>query len=179
MKWEKDVPSWFEWTKTQLSANQVVGLDFSQYPASAVKTRIEFFKEAEITVQSVPNLVDKVWSEERPVRPTNPCKVLDIKYHGKSSLDKQEQIAAKIANESYEALLVTTLDDICWITNLRGTDIEYNPVFFSYALFYPKRAADSEEPRVVLYITESKVAEIGDYLSEQKIKVCPYEAITE
>ena len=106
----------------------------------------------------------------------NPCKVLDIKYSGKSSLDKQAQIAAKIANESYEALLVTTLDDICWITNLRGTDIEYNPVFFSYALFYPKRA---EDDRLVLYVSESKVADIADYLAEQKIKVLPYEQIEE
>ena len=56
----------------------------------------------------------------------------------------------------YEALLVTTLDDICWMTNFRGTDIDYNPVFFSYMLFYPKRSA--EENRIVLFTDENKVA---------------------
>lgn len=72
---------------------------------------------------------------------------------------------------------MTTLDDICWLTNFRGTDIEYNPVFFSYALFYPKRAA--EETRTVLFIDESKVAAVGDYLTEQKIEVRPYASIEE
>ena len=56
----------------------------------------------------------------------------------------------------FEVLLVSTLDDICWLTNLRGTDIDYNPVFFSFMLFYPKRGAD--ETRVVLFTDESKVA---------------------
>lgn len=51
---------------------------------------------------------------------------------------------------------MTTLDDICWITNLRGTDIDCNPVFFSYLLFYPKRGAD--EIRTILFTDESKVA---------------------
>ena len=62
-------------------------------------------------------------------------------------------------------LLVTTLDDICWITNLRGSDIDYNPVFFAYALFYPKRSA--EESRLTLFINESKVADVREYLSSQ------------
>ena len=58
---------------------------------------------------------------------------------------------------------MTTLDDICWITNLRGTDINYNPVFFAYALFYPKRSA--EESRLELFVQDSKVADIRDYLA--------------
>lgn len=70
---------------------------------------------------------------------------------------------------------MTTLDDICWLTNLRGTDIEYNPVFFAYALFYPKVGA--EESRVLLFIDESKVAGIQDYLTSQKIRIAPYESI--
>ena len=72
---------------------------------------------------------------------------------------------------------MTTLDDICWITNLRGTDINYNPVFFAYALFYPKRGA--EESRLELFVQDSKVAQILDYLASQKITVRPYEQITD
>ena len=100
-----------------------------------------------------------------------------MKYAGKSSLDKQAQIADKVKEKEYEVLLITTLDDICWITNLRGTDIEYNPVFFSNALFYPKRTA--EESRLTLFVSDSKVADIRDYLASQKIEVRPYEAIAE
>ena len=115
----------------------------------------------------MPNLIDRVWDTERPPQPVNPVKVLGIEFCGVSSLDKQAQIAEKLVNAEFEALLVTTLDDICWFTNMRGTDIDYNPVFFSYALFWPKRGP--EENRLELFIDASKVSEIGDYLSGQKI----------
>ena len=61
----------------------------------------------------------------------------------------------------YEALLVTTLDDICWMTNLRGTDIDYNPVFFSYMLFLPK----CSETRIILFTDDAKVANAQEYLA--------------
>lgn len=100
-----------------------------------------------------------------------------MQFAGKSSTDKQAQIAEKLKDKDYEALLVTTLDDICWITNLRGTDIEYNPVFFAFALFYPKRSHD--ESRLTLFINDSKVAGVSEYLASHKITVRPYEAIAD
>ena len=133
-----------------------MGIDFNQCTASALKTRSEFFTSQGIEVRSVvPNLVDLVWGEDRPARPINPVTAWDMKYAGVSSLDKQAKIASKLSNAEYEALLVTTLDDICWLTNLRGTDITFNPVFFAYALFYPKRSA--EECRLELFIRAEKV----------------------
>jgi len=73
-----------------LQANQKVGIDFSQYPASALETRTEYFTKAEIVVQSCPtNLVDSVWADERPARPVNATFALDMQFAGKSSLDKQ------------------------------------------------------------------------------------------
>ena len=63
------------------------------------------------------------------------------------------------------------------MTNMRGTDIDYNPVFFSFMLFYPKRGAD--ESRVTLFVDETKVADVRDYLTSQKIEVKPYMQITE
>ena len=140
-------------------------------------TRTEFFKKSDIALKSVPNLVDTVWGEERPARPVNPITVLNIQFSGVSSLDKQVKVAEKLKDVDFEALLVTTLDDICWITNLRGTDIDYNPVFFANLLFFPKRGAD--ETRTILFTDESKVASIADYLTSQKIEVRPYDKITE
>lgn len=71
-------------------------------------------------------------------------------------------------------LLITTLDDIAWLTNCRGTDIDYNPVFFSYALFYVQEGQE----RLDLFTNPQKVADIQDYLSSHKINVLPYEDIT-
>jgi len=72
-------------------------------------------------------------------------------------------------------LLITTLDDIAWLTNCRGTDIDYNPVFFSYALFYVQEGQE----RLDLFTNPQKVADIQDYLSTHKINVLPYEDINQ
>ena len=138
---------------------------------------MESLKKSDIVLKSVPNLVDVVWGEERPARPSQPVALLDVQYAGKSSQEKQAEIAEKLKTAEYEALLVTTLDDIAWMTNMRGTDIDYNPVFFSYMLFYPKRGAD--ESRVTLFVDETKVTDVRDYLTSQKIEVRPYLQITE
>jgi Xaa-Pro aminopeptidase len=55
-----------------------------------------------------------------------------------------------------DVLLITTLDDIDWIVNLRGNDIDYNPVFFSYALFFPA-IQEGDKSHVKLFITQKKV----------------------
>jgi len=89
MKMEAGATMWPDHVKSKLSANQVVGLDFSQYPAERVEAQIENLKKADIVLKSVPNLVDVVWGEERPARPSQPVSLLDIQFSGKSSLDKQ------------------------------------------------------------------------------------------
>jgi len=66
---------------------------------------------------------------------------------------------------------VTALDEIAWILNLRGSDIEYNPVFFSYLLF------DIRTKSSRLYINPSKVAKLENYFAKIKCTVAPYEQI--
>lgn len=174
MKLENGVTTWFEHIKETLSANQSVGIDYSQYPASSLKTRTEFFTKADINVKSCPvNLVDAVWGDARPPRPTSLASVLGMEFAGESSLDKQARIAEKMKDAEYDVMLITTLDDIMWMTNLRGTDINYNPVFFSYALFYPK----TDQPSLEVFVDEIKMAGLQDYLDSQKIKIASYERI--
>ena len=91
-----------------------------------------------------------------------------MKYAGEESLDKYNRLAEKLDGNP---LLVTTLDDIAWLLNCRGTDISYNPVFFSYVIFYPDTKA------VSLYIEAEKVEAIKNYLAGINVTVLPYEQI--
>ncbi len=71
-------------------------------------------------------------------------------------------------------MLVTTLDDIAWVLNLRGNDIEFNPLFFSYLLIH----WNSEDNfSLDLFISPEKVSEIQDYLKSNNITVENYDAI--
>ena len=94
--------------------------------------------------------MDQVWGTDRPCRPKAKVTVLDVKYAGEESLEKYARVAEKLDGK-VDKLLVTTLDDICWLLNCRGTDIDFNPVFFSYVLFTPATSS------VNLYIDPEKV----------------------
>ena len=103
------------------------------------------------------NLVDTVWGADRPPRPHEKVFVHEVLYAGESVADKYRKVANKL-NKSVDVLLVTTLDDIAWFLNLRGKDIHYNPVFFSYLLFHvPTNEQDTG--RVQLFINKDKVSE--------------------
>jgi Xaa-Pro aminopeptidase len=158
---EKQLPenkSWFEWIAADIGAGKTVGWDFTQYPSSVADLRKKFFNDKQIEVSSVDNLVDLVWGEDRPVRPKNEVKFLEQKFSGQSSADKVENLKKKInAKESDpDVLLVTALDEIAWITNCRGSDIDCNPVFFSYLIL------DFKENSCTLFIDESKMQKILD-----------------
>ena len=67
---------------------------------------------------------------------------------------------AKVEEKKGEAIIITPLDEVAWLTNMRGKDIEYNPVFFSYAIVHK----EGEEHVISLYINPKKVAHLSDYL---------------
>ena len=96
--------------------------------------------------------MDLVWNVNNgaPKKPLNEVWILEDKYTGESVQDKFKRIAEKIP-EGSNLMLVTTLDDIAWMLNLRGSDISFNPLFFSYLIF------DKTELSATLFIDQEKV----------------------
>ena len=132
-KMEANVKQWAEWTAEQFPDGATVGLDFTQYPAGSLEAKRKTLEDAKIQVKSVPNLVDLTWGADRPAMPANNVMHLPLEFTGEETLSKYERIAEKVGGK-LDSLLVTTLDDIAWTLNFRGTDIDYNPVFFSYLM---------------------------------------------
>ena len=124
-------------------------------------------------IRSVENLVDATWGADRPARPINQVKILETKFTGQETLEKFNLVTKKLDGK-LDCLLVTTLDDICWILNLRGADIDYNPVFFSYLILYP-----GEETKATLYVDDVKVEGVKDYLASNKVTVASYSQVSE
>nr|CAD7463512.1 unnamed protein product [Timema tahoe] len=109
------------------------------------------------------NLVDLIW-EGKPASPSNMVVPLAIKYTGKSCKHKVEEVRSKMAEKGSTLLLVTALDEIAWLLNLRGSDIDYNPVFFSYVLV--------TQTQVHLFIDESKVTlAVRNHFNEEDLPV--------
>lgn len=144
------------------------------------------------------NLVDQVWGEKRPARPANAVNVLPVKYSGKSTAEKLRELRAGLAKRSNSSgaaarseidskdsssrqeiapgisgVILSSLDDIAWLFNLRGQDIDYNPVFFAYANI-------SIEDAATLYIDASKLNDsITQELKQDKISVRPHGGLVE
>jgi len=124
----------------------------------------------ELVATSV-NLVDEVWGSERPPRPCNPLLTLSLKYSGRSWEDKVGDIRREMGKKGATVLVVTALDEIAWLFNLRGSDIDYNPVFFAYAIV---TLSD-----VRLFTDEERINEgVRQHLGgEEGVKVFPYNTV--
>ena len=107
--------------------------------------------------------MDIVWGPERPPKLSNPVLISDLRYTGEAPLSKYNRLAERLNGDP---LLITTLDDIAWLLNCRGSDLKYIPVFYSYSLFYPKTKT------VRLYINPTQVKEIN-YLASINVTVVP------
>ena len=100
-------------------------------------------------VSDVPDLINMIWYD-RPSLPCSPVITLDDETTGESRFQKIQWLRKVLIRESCDAILLTALDEIAWMLNVRGRDIEYNPLVLSYLLvtmddvFWYARKADSD-----------------------------------
>ncbi|KAJ2378196.1 hypothetical protein IW150_000944 [Coemansia sp. RSA 2607] len=164
------VPTWQEYIATHLPSGSRVGIDptlVSVATATDLQTRMGE-RGVELVALS-DNLVDACWNE-RPVRPTDLVFVHDAKYAGESHADKIRRVRDKAAAAGAQGIVVSALDEVAWLLNLRGSDISFNPVFFAYVVV--------TNERVSLYIDEQKLdSQVRSHL--QGIDILPYSAIFE
>lgn len=161
-----DTPSQAAWLTSTLPRGSTVAVDFSLITHNAWKSLNDQLHAAGHSLVSVPGgvgLVEQAW-EDRPARPTNPLMVLSLEYTGRTVADKLSDIRQTMAQNAASALVVTALDEVAWTLNLRGTDIQYNPVFFSYLVI----TADATH----LFIEDVKVTpEARAHLSQPGVNV--------
>jgi len=149
----QDVPTWQEWTIEQAEGGKTVGVDPTTITAPEGRKLAEKIRKkgGKDLVALAENLVDQVWGKEKPARPNEPVRVLGMEYAGKKFQEKIEELRKELDKKKAAAFVVSMLDEVAWLFNLRGNDIPYNPVFFSYAVVTPSTTT--------LYIDESKLPE--------------------
>lgn len=166
----QDVPTWQEWTVEQADGGKTVGVDPTTITATESRKLAEKIKKkgGKELVAVAENLIDKVWAKEKPARPNEPVRVLGLEYAGKKYQEKIEELRKELDKKKAAGFVVSMLDEVAWLFNLRGNDIPYNPVFFSYAVVTPTTTT--------LYIDESKLPDDAKaHLSGVHIR--PYEDI--
>ena len=148
-----------EWILGELPDGSRIGVDCSTISISGFKALRDACKGKMDIVPTDQNLVDAVWGSERPPLPSAPLIVHGEQWAGESVASKLSKVRAKLQDSKCSALVVTALDEIAWLLNLRGSDVEYNPVFLSFLLLTLTDAT--------LYVDGSKItAEVKAHLGD-------------
>uniref|UniRef100_A0A7N8YEG4 Xaa-Pro aminopeptidase 1 n=1 Tax=Mastacembelus armatus TaxID=205130 RepID=A0A7N8YEG4_9TELE len=130
----KETPSQEDWLISVLPENSKVGVDPWIIAADQWKNMSKALSSAGHSLVAVQdNMIDVVWTD-RPERPSTPLRTLGLEYTGMSWQDKITTLRAKMTERKISWFVATALDEIAWLFNLRGADIEYNPVFFAYSI---------------------------------------------
>lgn len=128
-------PSVASWLSSNLAKGSKVGVDpklFSYRLWKPIEKELLGSNCSLVPVEE--NLVDIVWGKDQPKVTSNPIISLDTTFAGQTVSDKWENVKQKLGEKKAQALVVSALDEIAWFLNLRGSDIDYNPVFFSYLI---------------------------------------------
>jgi len=121
------------WFSSNLSAGSKVGIDAKTVTVNDFRNLQKGLLKKGIKLVETPDLLETIW-ENRPEIPADNAFELELKYAGISRIEKQKKIAAELAATNADLHVVTMLDEIAWLYNLRGTDISYNPVFTAFSL---------------------------------------------
>lgn len=162
-------PTALEWLGEVLDEDAVVGVDgrlFSLIEAN----RIEMFC-AQNGFMFAPDFraAEAIWTD-RPARPMNPAFVHDETLAGEDVDSKISRVVDALDAADADGLLITALDEIAWLLNLRGSDVDYTPVVIAFAYV-------SADERVLFIDSEKVTPEVKDHLKKYGVKIKDYDDI--
>ncbi|KAF9584854.1 hypothetical protein BGW38_004922 [Lunasporangiospora selenospora] len=164
-----EVPTWQEYLYKNLPAGSRIGIDPLVFTGTdAYKLEADLAKVGSTLVPVAKNLVDLAW-EDRPPRPASKLLTLTAKTTGRTHTEKIQQLRKDLEKKGVIGFVVSGLDEIAWLFNLRGSDVHCNPVFFSYAVV--------TKDYVNLYLQEKSVTdEVRAHLGPDVV-VKPYNTV--
>ena len=144
-------PEHISWLLDHLDQNAVVGVDGRLFSIRQIGYMESIFQQKGISLNPQADILSILW-KERPSLPSSPIFEHDTFYAGIPRKEKIQQIRTELQQKQADWLLTSTLDDIAWVLNLRGSDIECNPLFIAYLLIGPQST--------VLFTPTEKVSQI-------------------
>ncbi|CAK1550199.1 unnamed protein product [Leptosia nina] len=162
------------WLVQNMPPNSVVGVDPTTYTRSAWTPLYNALAAVNVTLKAIDqNLVDVARTnigDPPPPRPNEPLKSLNVSYTGRTSNEKISDLMQQLTDRGIAALILTALDDIAYTLNVRGSDIPYNPVFFSYLII---RADLNVNNTILFWDNGTLSSDIEEHFTAEKIQVVP------
>lgn len=169
---EPEFPTLDEFLEEELPVDGCLGFDGRVVNSELGYGIQNLLQEKNVTINCSKDLVGEIWTS-RPAMSCEPIWSLDVKYAGKSTVEKLSDLRDAMKKNKAQIHLMTALDEIAWLFNLRGNDIVNNPVFLSYALITQDEA--------YLYVQKEAIKEdtkmgkeVCAALAEAKVQVKEY-----
>ncbi|XP_028160971.1 xaa-Pro aminopeptidase ApepP-like isoform X2 [Ostrinia furnacalis] len=169
------------WLVQNMGPYSVVGVDPTTYTRTAWNTLESALTAVNVTLQATPeNLIDiarERIDDPAPARPNDPLMPLEISFTGRQSSEKLAELREQLSSREVSALVLTALDDVAYTLNLRGSDIPYNPVFFSYLILRSDLTAPNNT--ILFWGNGDLSSDIIEHLASEgtQLEVLPYEDI--
>lgn len=162
-----ETPSQTDWLGSVLQSGDTVGMAGTTQTLSAFKGYESALAAYGIQVKALyPEPWDELW-EGRPSLPDNPVAVHPLEFAGKSCREKLADLRSALLVNRVEGILLSTLDEIAWLLNVRGTDVHCNPVVVSYLVVTSQKAC--------FFCAPEKISvEVKDYLMAEGVDCLPY-----
>ena len=171
-----DASSPLAFLKETFQNNEKVGISAE----TLMITAKERYQENGINIQATDDLLDAIW-KDRPAMPENPVEKMDDGLCGQSAIEKINKIREMGHQRSESYHLISSLDDIAWILNLRGSDIDDTPVFLAHLLigpasvklFTPKARFSAVTPDCYEVLPYDSIADVLSNLSDTVVRLNP------
>ena len=166
---EPGVPTVHQFLNDKLEEGMCLGFDGRTVSAREAEELQELLQEKHITFSVNDDLIGEIW-EDRPALSCEPVMELDIRWTGKSRADKIAEIREQMKAKEADTFILTSLDDIAWLLNIRGNDIHCCPVVLSYLVMM--------ENELRLYANAAAFSEeICSNLEADGVKIYPYDDV--
>ena len=162
-------PEYIDWLKETLAPGSIVGLDSRFFSVSLIRHLIDTLAESGIQLETAADLISQIWTNRTPL-PMNPVFEHPVRFAGASRIEKLQKVREELRKQDSDYLIITPLDEIAWLYNLRGDDIPFCPVFIAYALVGQNDA--------ILFIDQKKVTEeVASGLTADGIRLEAYDQV--
>ena len=166
-----ETPTMIDWIIDQAGENGKVGIDGLVYAASDAEILENRLKRKNIELVTQFDPFVEIW-KDRPEIPTNEIFTLPEDVTGESAKSKIGRIVEALKKEDADGMLMVTLDAVAWTFNIRGNDVDFNPVAVAYAYISKKET--------VLFINPKKLTkEVADNLKQQGVTLAAYDKVFE
>lgn len=164
---EESTPNYIDWIISQTPENGKVAVNALATSNTNWETLEQKLAAKNITLVDLP-LLKEVWLERSQSKKKNPVFVHPVERAGKSVKEKLSDIRSKMKEKNASLHIISSLDDVAWTLNLRGSDVQSNPVFLGYIVLSMDDA--------VLFIDQEKLDDNAiQQMQESSVKVMDYD----